>query len=299
VVGRGRRDGPRGGFGLGGRLDSVNVVDPDVAVVVSIGLDHMDWLGPDEEAIGREKAGIFRAGRPAVFGTPGPPQSVRERAREIGAPLEVRGTDFDGRAVGAAGWDFTVGGRVELAALPLPSLPGPIQVANAATALMALHQLRNRLPLSREAIVRGLQSARLPGRFQRVPDARGFEWVLDVAHNPAAAATLAANLHALPVTGRTLAVCGMLGDKDVPGVIGVLRGSIDQWFASTPEGARAIDADELSRRAGAAGVHLQPAGTVPEAMLRAAGAARAGDRIVVFGSFHTVGPALAALRIPL
>jgi len=285
--------------GLGGRLDSVNVVDPDVAVVVSIGLDHMDWLGPDEEAIGREKAGIFRAGRPAVFGTPGPPQSVRERAREIGAPLEVRGTDFDGRAVGAAGWDFTVGGRVELAALPLPSLPGPIQVANAATALMALHQLRNRLPLSREAIVRGLQSARLPGRFQRVPDARGFEWVLDVAHNPAAAATLAANLHALPVTGRTLAVCGMLGDKDVPGVIGALRGSIDHWFASTPEGPRAIDADELSRRAGVAGVRLQPAGTVPEAMQRAAGAARAGDRIVVFGSFHTVGPALAALRIPL
>ena len=151
--------------GLGGRLDSVNVVDPDVAVVVSIGLDHMDWLGPDLESIGREKAGIFRAGRPAVFGTPEPPQSVRERAHEIGARLQVRGTDFDGRAAGAAGWDFTVGDRVELAALPLPSLPGPIQVANAATALMALHQLRDRLPLSREAIVRGLRSARVARTF--------------------------------------------------------------------------------------------------------------------------------------
>ena len=284
--------------GLGGRLDSVNVVDPDVAVVVSIGLDHMDWLGPDLESIGREKAGIFRAGRPAVFGTPGPPQSVRARAQEIGALLQVRGTDFDGRAA-AAGWDFTIGDRVELAALPLPSLPGPIQVANAATALMALHPLRDRLPLSREAVVQGLQSARLPGRFQRIPDARGFEWVLDVAHNPAAAATLAVNLGALPVTGRTLAVCGMLGDKDVPAVIDVLRESVDQWFAASPEGPRAIDAAELQRRAGTVGVALQPAGTVPEAMQRAAEVARPGDRIVVFGSFHTVGPALAALRIPL
>jgi dihydrofolate synthase/folylpolyglutamate synthase len=285
--------------GLGGRLDSVNVVDPDVAVVVSIGLDHMDWLGPDTESIGREKAGIFRAGRPAIFGSPEPPQSVLDCARESGALLQVRGTDFDGRPAAATGWDFWVGDRVEMAALPLPSLPGPIQVANAATALMALQQLRDRLPLSRAAVVRGLQSVRLPGRFQRVPDARGFEWVLDVAHNPAAATTLAANLRALPVTGRTLAVCGMLGDKDVPGVVSALRESIDQWFAATLAGSRAIDAAELERRAGEAGVQLHPGGTVPEAMRRAAAVARAGDRIVVFGSFHTVGPALAALRVPL
>jgi dihydrofolate synthase / folylpolyglutamate synthase len=285
--------------GLGGRLDSVNVVDPDVAVVVSIGLDHMDWLGPDEAAIGREKAGIFRAGCPAIFGSPEPPQTVREHAREIGALLQVRGTDFDGRATGASSWDFTVGERVQLAGLPLPSLPGPVQVANAATALMALHALRDRLPLSREAIASGLQSARLAGRFQRVPDTRGFEWVLDVAHNPAAAATLAANLRALPVPGRTLAVCGMLGDKDAPGVVAALRESVDHWFAATPEGPRAIDAAELVRRAACAGVQLQPAGAVPEAMERAAAVARPGDRIVVFGSFHTVGPALAALRVPL
>ena len=164
---------------------------------------------------------------------------------------------------------------------------------------MALQQLRDRLPLSREAIERGLRSAQLPGRFQRVVDGRGFEWVLDVAHNPAAASTLAANLRALPVPGRTLAVCGMLGDKDVPGVIGTLRESIDQWFAATAEGPRAIDAAELARRAGEAGVYLQSAGTVPEAMQRAAEVARAGDRIVVFGSFHVVGPALATLSVPL
>jgi dihydrofolate synthase/folylpolyglutamate synthase len=234
-----------------------------------------------------------------VFGTPEPPQSLRAHAREIGALLKVRGTDFEGRAIGTTGWDFVVDGRVELPALPRPSLPGPIQVANAATALMALHLLRDRLPLSREAIVRGLQSAHLPGRFQRVPDARGFEWVLDVAHNPAAAATLAANLRALPVSGRTLAVCGMLGDKDVPAVVATLRESVDQWFAASPDGPRAIDAVELQRRAGTAGVAMQAAGTVPEAMQCAAAAAQPGDRIVVFGSFHTVGPALAALRIPL
>jgi dihydrofolate synthase / folylpolyglutamate synthase len=142
------------------------------------------------------------------------------------------------------------------AALPTPALPGPIQVANAATALAAIGQLPGRLlPPGREAIEAGLRSVRLPGRFQRVPDARGFEWVFDVAHNPAAAATLAANLLALPVAGRTLAVCGMLGDKDVPAVVGTLRGAFDAWLAATPEGPRAIDDVELvhRRRCDAAG----------------------------------------------
>ena len=285
--------------GLGGRLDSVNLVDADVAVVVSIGLDHMDWLGPDEESIGREKAGIFRAGRPAVFGSPQPPQSVRDHARALGATLFVRGADFDGRPTQADGWDFEVGGQAALATLPMPALPGPIQVANAATALMALRLLQSRLPLSRAAIESGLQAVGLPGRFQRVPDPRGFEWVFDVAHNPAAAATLAANLRALPVRGRTFAVCGMLGDKDVPGVVLTLRDSFDLWLAATSAGPRAIDADELRRRAATAGVDLEPAGSVAAAMQRAAGLAGPGDRVVVFGSFHTVGPALAGLGVPL
>jgi dihydrofolate synthase/folylpolyglutamate synthase len=172
-------------------------------------------------------------------------------------------------------------------------------VANAATALAALDALSDRLPLSRAAIDAGLRSVRLAGRFQRVSDPRGFEWILDVAHNPAAAATLADNLRALPVTGRTLAVCGMLGDKDVTGVIAALRDSIDEWLAASSEGPRAIDAAELVRRALSAGVTLQPAGTVPEAMNRAASLARPGDRVVVFGSFHTVGPALASLGVHL
>jgi dihydrofolate synthase / folylpolyglutamate synthase len=285
--------------GLGGRLDSVNVVDADVAVVVSIGLDHMDWLGPDEESIGREKAGIFRAGRPAVSGTPQPPQSIRDVASDIGARLLVRGTDFDGRRAGEQSWDWLVNGQVELAALPLPALPGPVQVANAATALMTLRQVADRLPLTRPAVVRGLESVWLPGRFQRVPDPRGFEWILDVAHNPAAAAALAANLRALPVTGRTFAVCGMLGDKDVPGVVGALRESFDRWFAATTEGPRAIDAAELQQRARVAGVAVEPVGGIAATLQQAALAAGPGDRVVVFGSFHTVGPALASLGLPL
>jgi dihydrofolate synthase/folylpolyglutamate synthase len=285
--------------GLGGRLDSVNVVDADVAVVVSIGLDHMEWLGPDEESIGREKAGIFRTGRPAVFGSLQPPQSIRDHARDIGAPLVVRGTDFDGVPRGDGTWDFQVGGRVERAALPLPALPGPIQVGNAATALMALRYVADRVPMTHDTIMRGLRAVSLPGRFQRVPDPRGFEWVFDVAHNPAAAATLAANLRALPVAGRTIALCGMLGDKDVPGVVSELRSACDVWLAATSEGPRAIDAIELQRRAAGAGVTMEAVGTIEAALGRAEALACPGDRVVVFGSFHTVGPALAGVGINL
>jgi dihydrofolate synthase/folylpolyglutamate synthase len=285
--------------GLGGRLDAVNVVDPDVAVVVSVGLDHMEYLGPDTESIGREKAGIFRAGRPAVYGTPAPPQSVRDCAAALGAALRVRDEDFAAQSTGPGTWDFVVAGRVVHAALPLPALAGPIQQANAATALAALDALAPRLTVSRDAVVAGLRSVRLPGRFQRVVDARGFEWVFDVAHNPAAAATLAKSLQAAPVPGQTLAVCGMLGDKDVPGVVGSLARAVDLWFAASSEGPRAIADVELGRRALAAGVEMTPAGEVPAALARAAATARPGDRIVVLGSFHTVGPALANLGVPL
>jgi dihydrofolate synthase/folylpolyglutamate synthase len=285
--------------GLGGRLDAVNLVDPDVAVVVSVGLDHMEYLGPDIESIGREKAGIFRPGRPAVFGTPQPPQSVRACAAALGAPLRVRDEDFAAQAAGPGSWDFVVDGRVVHAALPLPALPGPIQRANAATALAALEALAPRLTVARDAVVAGLRSVRLAGRFQRVADPRGFEWVFDVAHNPAAAATLATSLQAAPVPGRTLAVCGMLGDKDVPGVVGSLAREVDHWFAASSAGPRAIADVELRHRALAAGVEMTPAGEIPSALAAAAAAARPGDRIVVLGSFHTVGPALASLGVPL
>ena len=280
--------------GMGGRLDAVNVVDPDVAVIVSVGLDHMEWLGPDVESIGREKAGILRAGRPAVVGTPAPPRSVIEVANAIGADLRLRGRDFDASAREAGRWDYRDrDGRLD--SLPEPGLTGVVQVDNAATALAALRALGPRLPLGRPAVERGLAQVRLAGRFQRLQDAGGVEWVLDVAHNEDSARTLAANLRRWPAAGRTLAVCGMLADKDARQVAGLLGGVVDRWYAASTDGPRGLAAEELSARAAGAGVTMAPAGGVEAALAVAAAAARPGDRVVVFGSFHTVGPALRHL----
>jgi dihydrofolate synthase/folylpolyglutamate synthase len=285
--------------GLGGRLDAVNLVDADVAVVVSVGLDHTDWLGPDVESIAREKAGIFRAGRPAIYGGTAPPQALLEAARSLGARLCVRGRDFDGEPRTEDTWDFVRSGQVRWDALPRPALAGAVQVSNAATALMALELLAPRLPLDRAAIARGLATASIAGRFQRVADPQGFTWIFDVAHNPDAAHVLAANLRDSRDGGRTLAVCGMLGDKDVAGVLRVLRDEVDAWIAVTPEGPRALADRDLVHRAATIGVEMRPGGDVASALAQAAREARAGDRVVVLGSFHTVGPALKALGVPL
>jgi dihydrofolate synthase/folylpolyglutamate synthase len=280
--------------GMGGRLDAVNVVDADVAVVVSVGLDHMEWLGPDLTAIAREKAGIFRPGRPAVCGMVDPPAALIETATALGAPLQLRGRDFVACEHQDGSWDFAdTGGRLER--LPPPALAGVVQVGNAATALAALRALAPRLVLDRNALERGLREVRLAGRFQRVPSGNGFEWVLDVAHNPEAAAALAANLGRWPVPGRTTAVCGMLADKDVAGVLDALRDRVDRWFAASTEGPRGLDDAALAARAAAAGIGMTEAGSIAQAMARAASEAREGDRIVVFGSFHTVGPALSCV----
>ena len=280
--------------GMGGRLDAVNVLDPDVAVIVSVGLDHMEWLGPDVESIGREKAGILRAGRPAVVGTPTPPRSVLEVADAVGADLRLRGRDFDATARDDGRWDYRDrDGRLE--ALPEPGLTGVAQVGNAAVALAALRALASRLPLARAAVERGLAGVRLAGRFQRLTDPRGFQWVLDVAHNEDSARTLAANLRQWAVSGRTLAVCGMLADKDVGQVAGLLGDVVDRWYAASTDGPRGLAAAELAARAAGAGVTMDPAGGVVTALEAAAAAARPGDRVVVFGSFHTVGPALRHL----
>ena len=280
--------------GLGGRLDAVNVVDADVAVVVSVGLDHMEYLGADVESIGREKAGIFRPGRAAICGMPEPPRSVAQMAGSVGARLLVRGRDFRGDERADGTWDFR-DAQGELTDLPAPALQGVAQVGNAATALAALRELSSRLPLTREAIERGLREVQLPGRFQRVSTPDGIEWIFDVAHNPDAAAVLAANLARHPARGRTLAVCGMLADKDVPAVLAALRGRIDRWFAATTDGPRGLSDAAMAGRGAEAGIEMTPGGTVCEAMQVAAKDARAGDRIVVFGSFHTVGPALSCV----
>ena len=280
--------------GLGGRLDAVNVLDPDVAVVVSVALDHMEFLGPDVESIGREKAGIFRRGRPAICGMPAPPASLCEVAAALRADLRVRDRDFRGIEHAHGLWSFEdATGRIER--LPAPALAGAVQVGNAATALAALRALGPRLQLDRAAIERGLRDVRLSGRFQRVMDGQGIEWVFDVAHNPAAAAVLAESLRRHPVPGRTLAVCGMLADKDVAAVLAELRECCDAWFAAGTDGPRGLGDAALARLAARAGITMAQGGAVPDAMRMAAALARAGDRVVVFGSFHTVGPALACV----
>lgn len=280
--------------GMGGRLDAVNVVDADVAVVVSVGLDHMEWLGPDLPSIAREKAGIFRPGRPAVCGMADPPAALIESATAVGAALQLRDRDFVAREHEDGSWDFAdAGGRLDR--LPPPALSGVVQVGNAATALAALRALSPRLLIDRAAVERGLREVYLPGRFQRVLARTGFEWVLDVAHNPDAAAVLAANLARWPVPGFTTAICGMLADKDVAGVLDALRDRVDRWFAASTEGPRGLGDAALAARAAAAGIGMTEAGSVAEAMARAASEAREGDRVVVFGSFHTVGPALSCV----
>jgi len=284
--------------GMGGRLDAVNLVDADVAIITSVSLDHTEWLGPDVESIGREKAGIFRGGRPGICGMAAPPRSVLEAARQIGTPLRVRGRDFDGRARDSATWDF-VGQRWHWDSLPRPALPGATQVGNAATALAAIEPLADRLCVERPAVEAGLRTVSLPGRFERRPDPRGFEWILDVAHNPDSARVLAANLREHPVRGRTVAVCGMLADKDCAGVLGELRDAFDRWYAATTDGPRGLAGAQLAERARPLGIEMHRGGGVAATMRVAAQAAAAGDRIVVFGSFHTVGPALLALQDPL
>ena len=284
--------------GMGGRLDAVNIVDADVAVVVSLGIDHAEWLGADLETIAREKAGIFRAGRPAVFGgDEAPPGSLIEAARAAGALLRLRGRDFREIPRPGGRWDLLLGTGIaaeRLTDLPVPALAGTAQLGNSATTIAALRELRPRLPVTREAIVRGLERVTLPGRFERIAD-RELEWVLDVAHNPAAARVLAASLRATRGRGRTIAVCGMLADKDVPAVVAELRGCVDTWIAAATDGPRGLEDTELVRRARVSDVDMHPGGTVAEAMRFARSRARAGDRIVVFGSFHTVGPALEEL----
>lgn len=278
--------------GMGGRLDAVNLLDADAAAVVSVGLDHREWLGSTVEAIGFEKAGIFRAGRPAVFGGRHLPRSVAAHAAAIGASLRRIGTDFD-YVERADGWDY-VGLGSRRRELPLPALAGVSQLGNAAVALAVLESVEPALLVPDEAVRTGLASVRLAGRFQVIPGEP--EWILDVAHNAEAAASLAASLAARPHAGRTIAVCGILADKDVEAIVAALAPQVRRWIAVGLDGPRALAPAELARRIGQAGAQ-----SVVAVADLAAGLAQArvecgpGDRAVVFGSFLTVGPALAAL----
>jgi dihydrofolate synthase / folylpolyglutamate synthase len=275
--------------GLGGRLDAVNVVDADAALVSSIALDHCQWLGTDLDSIGREKAGIFRSGRPAIFGSRHMPASIAQVASEVGAQLLRLGVDFDYRCA-ERDWQWH-NARTRHAALPPPALAGGIQFDNAAAVLAVLDALHPRLPLQRAAIDRGLRNVRLAGRFQRF-DARP-EWIVDVAHNPAAAHTLAALLTQHPCAGRTIAVASILADKDIEGIAAALHGRIDAWMVAGLGGERALPAEAVAQRLEAGGARIAAIlPTVAEACMAARKLAVAEDRVIVFGSFLTVAAAL-------
>jgi dihydrofolate synthase / folylpolyglutamate synthase len=277
--------------GLGGRLDAVNIIDADVAVVTTIDLDHQDWLGNDRESIGREKAGIFRGGRPAICVDPEPPHTVSRFAAQVGAQWLPVGAAFEFSARADA-WDWSGAGLphgMSYRDLPLPALPLP----SAAGALAALQFLP--LAIDEQAIRRGLRNASLSGRFQRVPW-QGAEIALDVGHNPQAARWLAQRLAAEP--RRTRAVFAMMADKDVDTVIAALQPHIAAWHIGALSGnARALDVGILGERLARHGVaEVVSAPTIEQAFANALQETGTGERVLVFGSFFTVAAVLARLQ---
>jgi dihydrofolate synthase/folylpolyglutamate synthase len=279
--------------GLGGRLDAVNLVDPDVSVITTVDLDHQDWLGTDREAIGLEKAGIARAGKPLVLGEDDPPASVLRHAYRIGAPAIRAGSDFLFERSNNGGWRWREPG-FELR-LPLPGMAAPSQLRNAATAIAALRALDRLLPDA--AWPAGVAAAELPGRLQ-VFARDGVDIVVDVGHNPQAARELAAWLRATPHTGRTHAVYAALADKDAVGVVAALAEEVGAWHLAGLSGAgpRGCDVDSFAARlAGTAAAAARRHATVAEALRGARADACPGDRVLVFGSFHTAAAALQAL----
>ncbi|MCS4236754.1 bifunctional tetrahydrofolate synthase/dihydrofolate synthase [Stenotrophomonas rhizophila] len=274
--------------GLGGRLDAVNIIDADVAVITTVDIDHSDWLGEDREAIGAEKAGIIRGWKPVILGETDPPSSVLARAYLLGANAIRGGSDFFADVIDAQHWRWRdVGFRIDL---PMPSLRGPIQLRNAASAIAALRTLD--MPLPRAAISAGVANARIRGRLQQV-ERDGVAVLVDVGHNPQAARELAIALNAAPVAGRTVAVFAALQDKDAVGVVQALGEQVQDWHLAGLEGARAQTATALQARlhdtAAASGTcHA----SVADALHAALAGSAAGDRVLVFGSFHTAAQAL-------
>ena len=278
--------------GLGGRLDAVNIIDADCAIITSIDLDHMELLGPDRERIGFEKAGILRAGRPAIVSDPVPPQSVVDHARAIGADLWRFGHDFNVSG-DKQQWGWSGRGR-RYSGLAYPALRGANQLINAAGVLAALEALRPVLPITAQAVRTGLALVELPGRFQIVPGEPML--VLDVAHNAHAVAALAENLDAMGFYPTTHAVFGVMADKDLAPILARIGPLIDRWYFTdlpTPRAAHAADLmatwqAQNTRADATASVHAAP---LP-ALAAALEASSPADRIVVFGSFFTVGGVL-------
>jgi dihydrofolate synthase/folylpolyglutamate synthase len=284
-------------IGLGGRLDAVNVLDADCSVITSIGVDHVEFLGPTREPIGFEKAHIYRSGRPAICSDPNPPESVIRVAAELGARLRVQGREFCA-AVQTSGWDYR-GDAWQWHGLPVPALGGARQIQNAAGVLAVLESLRDRCPVSEEAIRAGLTSVRLTGRFQKIAEAPAV--YVDVAHNPEAAAVLAASIQGVERRGRVHAVFGILRDKDARGVLEAMRPVIDVWHVASTHGPRGLAAaglvDELSRGATSTKPAVNAYDTVTTAYHAALKCAAPEDVVVSFGSFSVVSEVLQAAGI--
>ena len=280
--------------GLGGRLDAVNVVEPDVSVVASIGLDHQDWLGNDIADIAREKAGVFRLGKPAICGERQPPQSLFDVADAIGAELKLKGRDYDfgeeteGKDAGSRWWWKGIGAQgqsIQLNHLPMPLLP----LENAATALQALHMLD--IELTDDVLRMGLARAQLPGRLQRFSEP--MHGMMDVGHNPQAAQLLLQSLAKRPVKGRRLMLLAMLADKDAQGVVAPLAGIADEWLLAGLSGHRGQNAIQLFDKVGSslAGKPSKTFETVSQALDFAAKTMDKDDELVILGSFYTVAEA--------
>lgn len=276
--------------GLGGRLDASNLLDADVALITAIDVDHAAWLGNDRETIAIEKGGIMRHGRPAVCSDPQPPQNLIELAAEKGASLSLLGRDYCHQEQ-EDGWQWS-SGDTRRDALPLPALRGQHQLQNAAGVLMVLQLLGEKLPVAPQHLKQGLLSQRLAGRFQIILGEPIT--ILDVAHNPQSAEVLAANLRAMPVTGKTHAVVAMLADKDLPATLQHLKGQVDSWYPAGLNVPRGADSEAMRQALVEVGETCpQTFATVAEALKEARQKAQTGDRIVIFGSFYTVAAALA------
>lgn len=288
--------------GLGGRLDAVNIIDADAAIVTTVDLDHQDWLGDDVDSIGREKAGIFRAGRPAIIGMLEPPQGLLEAAKASGARLSRAGRDFQVSPHGER-WQWTCADQT--LDLPAPRLAAPCQRDNAAAAIAVIHALRDRLGFNPVALADGVRRARAPARLQRLAGPDGRELVVDVAHNPQAARALAQWLAQNPPRGRNVAVFGALADKDVAGIVSALLPHIRAWFLAGLDGLtpRGLSAQQVDSRLAPAKSADEDAGTqivaytdVAQALSNAAGQCVPGDRILAFGSFFVAASALEWAR---
>ncbi len=278
--------------GLGGRLDAVNILNTDLAIVSSIGIDHVQWLGTTRESIGLEKAGIFRSHRPAICGEEEPPESLVKYAQELDSKLYLINKDYSYHRNENQTWSFN-SSKLNWENLPIPSLYGDTQVSNAATALMGLLSIDDKMPVTRQSVDRGLNNINLLGRFQRISNSR--EIILDVAHNLDSAKVMVKNLQDLDPVAKTYAVFAVLADKDVDGIIDSVKGLIDKWFISQLDTERTLNCKKLQKilKQNCPDCNVQDYPSISEAYLAAKQAAGNSSRIVVFGSFLTVAEVLS------